>query len=94
MNKADLGRRIAEAKGLTIKEGTALVELVLGLVEESLVAKEEVSLFGFGSFKVVEKPESKARNPKTQEEVIVPAKTVIKFKPAKGLKDKVNNPLS
>ena len=90
MNKKELIAIVKEARGLKVAEAEELVNLVIGAIEEKLVAKEEVSLFGFGTFKVVEKPESKARNPKTQAEVIVPAKTVIKFQSAKALKDKLN----
>ena len=90
MTKKELVNVVREAKGLKVAEAEELVNLIIGAIEEKLVAKEEVSLFGFGTFKVVEKPESKARNPRTQEEVVVPAKTVIKFQSAKGLKDKLN----
>lgn len=90
MTKKELTAVVREVKGLKVAEAEELVNLIIGTIEEKLVAKEEVSLFGFGTFKIVEKPESKARNPKTQQEIIVPPKTVIKFQSAKALKDKLN----
>jgi DNA-binding protein HU-beta len=45
---------------------------------------------GFGSFKVVDRPEREARNPRTGEKIEVPASKVPKFVPGKGLKDALN----
>jgi len=52
----------------------------------------------FGTFKVVRSPARKGRNPKTGEEIDIPARNTVKFKPAKILKEAVkksspgNNP--
>ena len=90
MTKKELVNVVREAKGLKVAEAEDLVNLIIGAIEEKLVAKEEVSLFGFGSFKVVEKPSRECRNPQNGEKITVEAKTVIKFQSAKGLKDKLN----
>ena len=62
----------------------------LETVEEALVKGEEVIFTGWGKWEVVEKAERVGRNPKTGEEVVIPAKKAIKFKAGKALEEKVN----
>ena len=62
----------------------------LETIEEALVKGEEVIFTGWGKWEVVEKAERVGRNPKTGEEVVIPAKKAIKFKAGKALEEKVN----
>ena len=66
------------------------LDAVLDLFEEVLVKGEEVNFTGWGKFEVKETAARVGRNPKTGEEVQIPAKKVIKFKAGKGLADKVD----
>ena len=45
---------------------------------------------GFGTFKIVDRAERKARNPRTGEEVTVPAKKTLVFKPSKAFISQLN----
>ena len=91
MTKSDLIKAVSEAKGITIKEATVDVDLIIGLIEAELVEGNDVSLHGFGTLKTVERAERECLNPQTKEKMIVPSKKTVTFKVAKGLKDKVNN---
>ena len=91
MTKVELARKVSEAKGITIKEATVDVDLIIGLIEAELVEGNDVALHGFGTLKTVERKERECLNPQTKEKMIVPAKKTVTFKVAKGLKDKVNN---
>ena len=51
---------------------------------------EEVGIFGFGKFKVVERGARKGRNPQTGESVKIAAKKVLKFEAAKAMKEGLN----
>ena len=64
---------------------TSLVEAI----KDAVVADEELTITGFGKFKVKETPPRKARNPRTGESVDVPETRKIVFVPAKALKDAV-----
>lgn len=75
-----------ETKSQTEKVLTAMLESL----EEVLVKGEEVSFLGFGKFEVVEKAARTGRNPKTGEEIAIPAKKAAKFKPGKALSEKIN----
>ena len=66
------------------------LDAVLDLFEEVLVKGEEINFIGWGKFEVKETAARVGRNPKTGEEVQIPAKKVVKFKAGKGLADKVD----
>lgn len=53
------------------------------------VAKGEVRVDGFGTFKLATRAARVAKNPRTGEEVKVPAKKTVTFKPATALKAKL-----
>lgn len=90
MNKADLITAIAEKSGLTKKDAEKALKAFMESVEEALTKNDKVQLIGFGTFEVKERAERKGRNPKTLEEIVIPASKVPAFKPGKELKDKVN----
>ena len=50
----------------------------------------EVRLMGFGTFAAAKRAASIGRNPRTGEELKIPASTAVRFKMGKGLKDAVN----
>lgn len=86
----DLADRIATAHGLTKTAAKAAVEDVLKGIADAAVKGEEVSLNGFGKFKVQAKPEREGRNPSTGATIKIAASKKVVFQPAKALKDAVN----
>jgi DNA-binding protein HU-beta len=86
----DLADRIAAAHGLTKTAAKAAVEDVLKGIADAAVKGEEVSLNGFGKFKVQAKPEREGRNPSTGATIKIAASKKVVFQPAKALKDAVN----
>jgi DNA-binding protein HU-beta len=79
----------ASQANLTKAQAKTLVDGVLGAIRDAAVKGEEVSLAGFGKFKVQNKPERTARNPRTGESMTVAATRKVVFQPAKALKDAV-----
>jgi DNA-binding protein HU-beta len=90
VNKADLITSIAEKSGLTKKDAEKALKAFMESVEGALTKGEKVQLVGFGTFEVKERGERKGRNPKTLEEITIPASKVPGFKAGKELKDSVN----
>jgi DNA-binding protein HU-beta len=80
VNKNDLVERLAEEHELTKAFARELVD----------TKGEEVSLFGFGRFKVAERAARKGRNPRTGEAVKISASKSLKFTPARVLKAGLN----
>ena len=75
----------------TKAEAERKLNTLLDLFEETLVKGDDVNFIGWGKFEVKDTPERLGRNPKTGEEVTIPAKKVVKFKAGKGLADKVDS---
>jgi DNA-binding protein HU-beta len=89
LNKSELIDSIAEGSGLTKKDAEKALNATLEAFLKTLSKGEEVVIANFGSFKVKERAERKGRNPKTGEEIVIPAKKVVSFSPGKNLKESV-----
>ncbi|KRQ86682.1 DNA-binding protein HU [Caloramator mitchellensis] len=90
MNKADLISMMAEKSGLTKKDAEKALKAFVDSVQEALAKNDKVQLVGFGTFEVRERAERKGRNPKTMEEIVIPASKVPVFKAGKELRENVN----
>jgi DNA-binding protein HU-beta len=90
MNKNDLIESLAEEFELTKAYARDLVDSVFGKITAATNAGEKVAIFGFGKFKVVERGARKGRNPRTGEAVKIAAKKVLKFEPAKAMREGLN----
>ena len=91
MTKKDLAHVISERTGITQKQAHAYVQRVLGTVLETLTAERRVELRNFGIFEVQQRAARKARNPRTGEQVDVPEKYVVTFKPGRVMQQQVEN---
>jgi DNA-binding protein HU-beta len=90
MNKQGLIAKVAEKAELSKKESAKLVAVVFESVLEGLLEDGEVTLGDLGKLQVIKRSARKARNPQTNEEILVPEKNAPKFKPSKYLKDSVS----
>jgi len=90
MNKKDIINVVAEKNGISKKDAEAYINVVFESMTDALGKGEKVEIFGFGNFSVKESSERKGRNPRTGEEMIIPARKSPAFKAAKALKDLVN----
>lgn len=90
MTKADIVDRVAAGTGLTKLETEAIIEGFITTVIEALKEGRGIEIRGFGSYKVKKKNARQARNPKTGEQVFVPAHFVPTFKFSKDFKEIVN----
>ncbi len=90
MNKAELVAAIAEKTELSKKDSEKALKALIDVVTEELVKGEKVQLVGFGTFEVATRPERTGRNPRTKEDIKIPASKAPKFKAGKALKDVVN----
>ena len=88
MNKADLINEVAKIVD-TKRVAQEAVDCVLSSITKSLKKGEDVTLVGFGTFKVVKRKARKGRNPSTGEEITIKATKAPKFTPGKTLKEAV-----
>lgn len=86
MNKTELVSVMAERLGASKKHSEEALTVALDLITEALAEGEKVQLVGFGSFEVRERAPRIGRNPRTKEEVTIPASKAVQFKSGKVLK--------
>ena len=89
MNKTELIAAVATKTGLSKKDAEKALNATLETVTEAMASGEKVQLVGFGSFETKTRAAHVGRNPRTKEEVVVPATRVASFKVGKALKDAV-----
>ncbi len=65
------------------------VDAIVSAITDCLGREEKVTLVGFGTFQAMERKARKGVNPQTRGTIQIPAKKVSKFKPGKGLREKV-----
>ena len=87
MNKTELIAEVAKKCGMSKKDAEKAVNAALAAITEELKNGGKVSLVGFGTFEVRERPERQGRNPRTGETLTIPACKMVKFRPGKMLKD-------
>ncbi len=87
MNKAELISAVAEKTGLSKKDSEKAINATFDTITLSMEAGEKVQLVGFGAFDVKERGSRIGRNPKTKEEIEIPASRVPVFKAGKALKE-------
>jgi len=87
MTKTELIDKVAQTAGLTKKDVAGAVNTILETIKETLQNGDDIALPGFGTFSVRESAERKGRNPRTGDEIIIPARKSAKFKAGKNLKN-------
>ncbi|KQM20430.1 HU family DNA-binding protein [Novosphingobium sp. Leaf2] len=90
MNNNELADAIAESAGVTKADARKIVDAVFTTIGDAAAKGEEISLSGFGKFKVKDSPEREGRNPATGEAMTIKASKKLSFTPAKAVKDKLN----
>lgn len=90
MHTSDLVDLIAAATGNSKSDARRLVDLVLRSIVDAAAKGHDVSLNGFGKFKVKASPAREGRSPATGETLQIPASRKLTFSAAKAVKDRLN----
>jgi len=87
MTKSQIQTTLAERTGLSKKQVAAFFEelATLAYVE----SRNGFTIPGIGKLVLVDRKERMGRNPATGEQILIPAKTVVKFRIAKVCKEGV-----
>ncbi len=80
MTKTEIVELVAEKTGRTARDTKIVVEQFLEEVKNCLVEGKHLEIRGFGTFKVKDQKARKAWNPRTGEELAVPARKKAVFK--------------
>jgi len=90
LTRADLAEAVYGEIGLPRSESARLVEDVIDILSDLLVAGETAKISSFGNFTVREKGPRLGRNPKTGQEVPIEPRRSIVFRPSVILRQRVN----
>jgi DNA-binding protein HU-beta len=90
MNNSDLAETLASDHDLTKADARKLVDAVFVSIAGAAAKGDEISLNGFGKFKVKDQPAREGRNPSTGATIQIAASKKLTFTPAKAVKDQLN----
>jgi nucleoid DNA-binding protein len=88
MTKKDIIMKISEDTGLKQIDVKEVVQRTFDIITDSLIKGKKVELRNFGIFKVKTRKGRMGRNPRTGDNVSIPDKKVVSYKP--GMKMKVD----
>jgi DNA-binding protein HU-beta len=87
MSKAEFVKTLKDQAGLsTLAQAEKAYEKLFDIIGTALKKGDDVTIIGFGSFKVVNRKAKKGRNPRTGKEIQIPASKAVKFTAGKALK--------
>jgi DNA-binding protein HU-beta len=86
MRKQDLVEAVASETGLAESKVNQALSALFAAIEDALAKGDEVSISGFGTFRVTERPAREGRNPQTGEPIKIKAKKSPSFKAGAGLR--------
>ena len=90
ITKRDLVIQISNETGLTQQQVFDVIQHTVENITRSLAQNDDVVIRNFGAFSVRKMRAKVGRNPnRPEDEVIIPERAVVKFKPGKELKERV-----
>jgi integration host factor subunit alpha len=90
LTKADVAQKVADDCGFMKGEATEIVEKLLEIIKERLIAGEDVLVSGFGKWCVRSKRARRGRNPQTGGSIVLDARKVVTWQYSPVLKKSVN----
>lgn len=86
MRKQDLVKTIAQTTKQPESQVLAVVNATFDAIQDALAAGEEVTITGFGSFRISERGAREGRNPQTGERITIASRRSPSFRPGTQLK--------
>ena len=86
MTKQDLVNTVAVQTGLNSYQVKVIIEHSLDVIRHKVTRGEAVTIRGFGTFQTKQRKAKPARNIGVGEQILVPARKVVVFKPSKDFK--------
>ena len=87
MTKKDIAKQIALDAGLTQLQALEVVQRTFDEIIRTLVTEGRIELRNFGVFEVKRRSPRRARNPRTGEKLVTPARNVVTFRPGKAMEE-------
>ena len=90
ITRADVAETIYEEIGLSRKDSTDILDMILDEIVRELTSGNDVKLSSFGTFSLRDKKARAGRNPKTGVEAVISSRRVISFKPSQTMRKIIN----
>ena len=90
MTKKGIVKVLAQNADLTQVEAKRVLQATFDTIIEVLAQERHIEIRNFGVFDVRTRAPRNARNPRTNEPVFVPEKTVVTFKPGRLMKERIS----
>ena len=90
MNKTELVEKVAAGAGLSKVDAKKAIDATVAAIKDALIAGDKISLIGFGTFSISERPAREGINPATKQKITIAAKKIAKFKAGAELSDAIN----
>ncbi len=90
MRKQDLVKSVATKTKQPESQVLAVINATFDAIQDSLAAGDEVTITGFGSFRISERGAREGRNPQTGERITIASRKSPSFRPGTQLKRAVS----
>lgn len=90
MRKQELVKAVASSVNMPEGQVSTVIQATFDAIESSLAAGDEVTITGFGSFRISERGAREGRNPQTGEAITIAARKSPSFRPGSQLKRAVS----
>ena len=91
LTKQEIAEKINSKLGYSIEESKEFLDFIFNIIKEKVKNNEEVKIPELGNFLLIQKRQRIGRNPKTGKSAIISKRKVVKYKPSKILRNRINN---
>jgi integration host factor subunit alpha len=91
ITRKDLARAINEKLGFSQRGAEEIIDTVFSTMKSTLINGESIKLVHFGTLSVRKKSPRRGRNPRTGDTMEISSRSMVTFKPSKGLRIKINS---
>ena len=91
ITRKDLAKAINEKLGFSQRSAEEIIDTVFSTMKSTLMSGESIKLVHFGTLSVRKKSPRRGRNPRTGDAMEISSRSMVTFKPSKGLRVKINN---
>jgi len=91
ITRKGLAKAINEKLGFSQRSAEEIIDMVFAIMKETLISGESIKLVHFGTLGVRKKSPRRGRNPRTGDAMEISSRSMVTFKPSKGLRMKINS---
>jgi integration host factor subunit alpha len=91
ITRKDLAKAINEKLGFSQRSAEEIIDTVFSTMKNTLIAGESIKLVHFGTLNVRKKSPRRGRNPRTGDTMEISSRSMVTFRPSKGLRLKLNS---